>query len=143
MRGSVHYKGLLKLLLAARREAERSARFLTDLERSRQDAAGSLDRLDAAIREEEAVALGRADIGFRDFAGYLAGAAAKRAALLQSCRALDAEIVAAREALTSAEIERRKLDHLVDLVAAAIRSQRRKRENSLLDDAGRRRGQRR
>ena len=90
------------------------------------------------MRTEEAVALGRTEIGFRELAGYLAGADAKRASIIATCRSLDAEIAAARDALTSAEIERRKLSHLADLCAAADRKSRDKREAKFLDDAGRR-----
>lgn len=133
-----HYRGILKLLAVARREAEAASRRLADLEGARASAGDALGRLEAAIRTEEAVALGRTEIGFRDLAGYLAGAAAKRDALIATCRALDGQIAAAREALTAAEIERRKLDHLRDLQAVALRKRRDKREGALLEEAGRR-----
>jgi hypothetical protein len=132
------YRGLLKLLAVARREAESQRRRVDDLEGSRASAGDALRRLEAAIRTEEAVALGRTEIGFRDLAGYLAGASAKREALLATCRALDVEIAVAREALTAAEIERRKFDHLCDLQAAALRKRRDKREGVLLEEVGRR-----
>jgi hypothetical protein len=132
------YRGLMKLLAVARRTSEGQRRRVDELEGARASAGDALHRLEAAIRTEEAVALGRTEIGFRDLAGYLAGAAAKREALLATCRALDAEIAAAREALTAAEIERRKLDHLCDLRAAALRKRRDKREGALLEEAGRR-----
>lgn len=132
------YRGLMKLLAVARREAEAAGRRLVDLESSRKGAGDALDRFEAAIRTEEAVALGRTEIGFRDLAGYLAGAGPKRAALIATCRSLDAEIDAARKALAAAEVERRKLDHLADLRAEALRKRRDKREGALLEEAGRR-----
>lgn len=131
-------KGLIKLLSLARRSAESASRRLADLEAARRSAGDALERLEAAIRTEEAVALGRTEIGFRDLAGYLVGAASKRESIIATCRSLDAEIAAAREALTDAEIERRKLRHLADLSADAVRKIREKRERALLDDAGRR-----
>lgn len=134
-----HQRGLLKLLAVARRAVEAAGRTIGDLEAARKSAGDALEKLEAAIRTEEAVALGRTEIGFRDLAGYLAGAGAKRAALITTCRSLDAELAAAREALTDAEIERRKLSHLADLRADALRKRRDKRDGVLLDDAGRRR----
>lgn len=133
-----HYRGLLKLLAVARREADGASRRLADLEASRMSAAAALERLETAIRTEEAVALGRTEIGFRDLAGYLAGAAAKRDTLIATCRSFEAEIAVAREVLTAAEIERRKLDHLRDLQATALRKRRGKREGALLEESGRR-----
>ncbi len=134
-----HVRGLLKLLAVARRSSDAASLTLANLERSRQDAVAALEQLEAAIRNEEAVALGLTEIGFRDFAGYLAGAGVKRSAILATCRSLDAEIAGAKDALVVAEIERRKLDHLADLAAAALKKRRDKRENALLDEAGRRR----
>ncbi len=136
--GTRQYRGLLKLLALARRESEGCRRRVDELEALRAGAEDALDRLEAAIRTEEAVALGRTEIGFRDLASYLAGAAAKRDALVSTCRALNSDIVAAREALAAAEIERRKLDHLCDLQATALRKRRDKREGALLEEAGRR-----
>ena len=133
------YRGLLKLMALARRSAETASRRLAELEASRRSVGKALDLLEAAIRTEEAVALGRTEIPFRDLAGYLAGAAEKRAGLMATCRSLDAEISAAREALAAAEVERRKLDHLADLRAERLRKRRAKRESLLLEDAGRRR----
>ncbi|MDZ7628208.1 MAG: hypothetical protein U5J99_07335 [Parvularculaceae bacterium] len=138
-----HHSSLLKLLAIARRNGDSQALALADLETSRRDAAAALDRLEAAIRTEEAVALGRTEIGFRDFAGYLAGATAKRAAILASCRTLDEAIAGARARLKAAEIERKKLEHLVGLAAAGLKKRRDKREGAMLDDAGRRRNARR
>jgi flagellar export protein FliJ len=133
-----HLRGLLKLLGLARRGVEAAGRALADLDRSRRHAGDALERLEAAIRTEEAVALGQTEIAFRDFAGYLAGAGAKRAALVETCRTLDAQIAAAKAALVAAEIERRKLDHLVDLAAGMLKKRRAQRENAALDEAGRR-----
>jgi flagellar export protein FliJ len=132
------HRSLLKLLALARRTAETASHRVADIEASRRSAHEALERLEAAIRTEEAVALGRTEIGFRDLAGYLAGAASKRSALIATCRSLDAEAAAAREALTAAEIERRKLGHLADLRAALLRKRRARRDQSQLDDAGRR-----
>lgn len=131
-------RGLMKVLAVARRAAETASRKLADAESSRKSAGDALDRFEAAIRTEEAVALGRTEIGFRDLAGYLAGAVQKRAAMIATCRSLDAEIDAAREALAAAEVERRKLSHLADLHAEAVRKRRDKREGALLEEAGRR-----
>ncbi len=136
--GERKLRALLKLRAVARRQVTAAARTLAGLEQARGEAMRSLERLEAAIRTEETVALGRAEIGFRDFAAFLAGAAAKREALLQSCRSLDHEINGSREALHAAEIERRKFDHLVDQVAARRRANANKREVALLDEAGRR-----
>lgn len=133
-----HYRGLLKLLSVARRTAEGARLTLAERQKALARAEEALAGLEAAIRTEETVALGRTEIGFRDLAGYLAGAEAKRAALIATCRALEGEISVAREAITAAEIERRKLDHLTDLAAEALRKKRDKREVARLDDAGRR-----
>ncbi len=132
------YRGLLRLLAVARRAAETASRAVADLEASRRTAEDAIEKLEVAIRTEEAVALGRTEIGFRDLAGYLAGAGSKRAALLATCRSLDAEIGAARKTLTEVEIERRKLGHLASVQSEAMRKRRDKREGALLDDAGRR-----
>jgi flagellar biosynthesis chaperone FliJ len=132
------YRSLLKLLAVARRTAEAERRKLVEREAARASAADALERLEAAIRTEEAVALGRTEIGFRDLAGYLAGAGSKRAALIETCRALDGEIAAAREAVSLAEVERRKLDHLVERAADTLRKRRDKKEAAALDEAGRR-----
>lgn len=134
-----HHRGLLKLLAIARRNQESEALALADLEAARRETAAALDRLEAAIRMEEAVALGRTEIGFRDFAGYLAGATAKRDAILASNRTLDAGIAGAKARLRLADIERKKLEHLVDLAAAALKKRRQRRDGAMLDDAGRRR----
>lgn len=136
--GVRHYRGLLKLRGVARRAAETAARSLSDLEKAKSDALAALERLDAVIRKEEAVALGRTDIGFRDFASYLEGASAKRAALLQSCRTLDDEIAAARAGVLEAEIEFRKFDHLAAQFEKRILKSRQKKLGEILDDAGRR-----
>lgn len=133
-----HLRGLLKLLSLARRHVDAAGLRLTSLERSKSDVSDALALLEAAIRSEEAVALGRTEITFRDFAGYLAGAGAKRLSLVETCRSIDAEIDAARAALVAAELERRKLEHLVDLAATALKKRRAKRDNAKLDDAGRR-----
>ncbi|MFN0022776.1 MAG: hypothetical protein ACKVS5_02650 [Parvularculaceae bacterium] len=141
------YKSLLKLLKVARHNAERASRALGDLHASKSGVEAALARLDTAIRAEEEVALGRTEIGFLDLAGYLAGAAQKRAALRATSDGLTAEIAAAGAALEACELERRKLEHLADLMAQDLRKARLKRDNTLLDDAGRRRlaslGQRR
>ena len=137
------HRGLVKLMALARRSAEAASRRLAELEASRLGVGKALDLLEAAIRTEEAVALGRTEIGFRDLAGYLAGASEKRAGLIATCRSLDAEISVARETLALAEVERRKLDHLADLRAETLRKRRAKRESLLLEDAGRQRAARR
>lgn len=136
--GAQEFRALLKLRAVARRLVEAEARSLAELARARTDALQSLDRLEAVIRTEEAVALGRMDVGFRDFAAYLAGASAKRTALLQSCRTLDAEIEAKREAVVKAEIEVKKLDHLAGQFETKVRKTRRKKDGEALDEAGRR-----
>lgn len=133
------YKSLLKLLKIARRNAERASRALGDLQSSKSAAEAALARLDTAIRAEEEVALGRTEIAFLDLAGYLAGAAQKRAALQGTCDGLTKEIAAASAALAACELERRKLEHLADLMAQDLRKDRLKRDNALLDDAGRHR----
>lgn len=132
------HRGLLKLLAVARRTAETASRRLADLQSSRRTAGEALDTLEAAIRTEEAVALGRTEIGFRDLAGYLSGAASKRKTMIATCCALDAEIDAAREALISAEVERRKLEHLANLRAEIVRRRRNRRDGALLEETGRR-----
>jgi flagellar export protein FliJ len=132
------FRALLKLRAIARRLVQSESRALTELERARTDALASLERLEAAIRTEEAVALGRTDVSFRTFAAYLSGAAAKRSALLQSCRLLDAEMDAKRQAVLEAEIEVKKLDHLADQFEGRRRKSRHKRDAEALDDAGRR-----
>ncbi len=136
--GAKEFRALLKLRAVARRHVQSASRSLTELERARTDALQSLERLEAAIRTEEAVALGRTDVGFRDFAAYLAGAAAKRTALLHSCRMLDREIDAKRRAVADAEIEVRKFDHLVGQIEGRLRKSRQKTEDAALDDVGRR-----
>lgn len=136
--GAREFRAILKLRAAARRRVQSESRSLAELERARSDALQSLDRLEAAIRTEEAVALGRTDVSFRDFAAYLNGAAANRSALLQSCRTLDAEIAAKRQAVVEAEIEVRKLDHLAGQFEERFRKARRKKEGEALDEAGRR-----
>lgn len=136
--GMRQFRALLKLRAVAGRSVEAAARSLKDLEQARAEAGRALDRLEAAIRLEETIALGRAEIGFRDFAAYLTGAAAKREAIIASCRSLEREIAAQREVLAAADLERRQFDHLVDQIAVSIRQRRQKAENARLDDAGRR-----
>lgn len=136
--GARQFRALLKMRAVARRSLASAAQSLAGLERAKADVRQSLDRLDAAIRTEEAVALGRADVGFRDFAAYLSGAASKRTALIQSGRTLDAEIATMCAAVLEAEIELKKLDYLTDQFEARIRKSLRKREAVALDDAGRR-----
>jgi flagellar export protein FliJ len=132
------FRALLKLRAVARRHSESAARNLAELERTRSSALLSLDRLESTVRTEEAAALKHSNGGFRELAAYLDGVSVKRAALLQSCRSLETEIASACEALVEAEIERRKLDFLVDQYGARSRKRRQKQEGDLLDDAGRR-----
>ncbi len=129
-------RALLRLRAMARRNVQVESRFLADLERARSDALLSLENLEAVIRTEETVALGRTEVGFRDFAAYLAGAAAKRTALLQSCRILDAEIATKRQAVVESEIDVKKLDHLTSQLEGRLRKTRRKKEDDGLDEAG-------
>lgn len=136
--GERQVRAFLKLRAVARRQATAAARSLAGLEAALAETTRSLEMLEAAIRTEESVALGRAEIGFHDFAAFLTGAAAKREALLRSRHTLDREIEASREALRAAEIERRKFDHLVDQIAAQRRASTRRREGAILDEAGRR-----
>lgn len=136
--GTREFRALLKLRAAARRLVQSESRSLWEFERARSDALQSLDRLEAAIRTEEAIALGRTDVGFRDFAAYLAGAAEKRTVLMQSCRTLEVEIAARRQAVIEAEIEVKKLDHVASQFAGRLRKVGRKKEGETLDEAGRR-----
>lgn len=136
--GARQFRATLKLRSVARRTLASATRSLIELERAKTDVLQSLDRLESAIRKEEAVALGRTDVGFRDFAAYLSGAAAKRTALLQSGRMLDGEIAAMRETVIGAEIDLKKFDYLADEFEARLRKRLRKQESILLDDVGRR-----
>ena len=137
--GLRQFRAMLKLRAIARKNLEFAARALADAERARNGVLQSLDRLEAAIRTEEAVALGRTEVGFRDFAAYLAGASLKRTALHQSRQTLDAEIAALREAVLTAEIELKKFDFLTGQFEARLQKRLRKEQADVLDEAGRQR----
>ncbi len=126
---------LAKLLKVARMNAEKASRRLGDLEAARQQADASLRLLADAISDEEAAAQAAEIVGFAQLAGYLAGAAQKRAALIETGAKIAIETIAAERDLADAYAELKKLEHLVERSQLSLERGRRKTENASIDGA--------
>lgn len=128
---------LARLLKIARSKTDETSRRLAFLEASLEHTQETLDLLADAIRSEESAARSAEAVGFLHLAGFLAGAAKKRAALLETRSAIRSEIAAQRALLEEAFGEMKRLDHLSGAAAARIAEDERKRENSLIESAAR------
>lgn len=126
---------LLKLLKVARARTDEAGRRIAELQSALGLTEASLQLLADSISSEEAAARAAETVGFFHLSGFLAGAAAKRATLLETRAAIDAELQSARARLADAFSEMKKLEHLADRSRIAAAASRRKRENALLDDA--------
>lgn len=128
---------LSRLLKQSRLRAEEMGAHVADLQAARASVSVLLNRLDEAVRAEEAAAVGEASINLADLARYLEGAAIKRAALAQTCERLDLEIAAARQQLDEAFIEMKKLEHLIGISKRVAQRRRSRSELAAIDDVAR------
>ena len=126
---------LVKLLRLSRMKADDCGRRIAELETARRNADASLRLLADAVSSEEAAARAAEIVGFAQLAGFLAGAARKRAALEATKTQIDEEIEVARGDLHALYSETRRLEHLVERARLAAERRNRRAEAELMSDA--------
>jgi len=126
---------LARLLKVSRSKSEEASRLVSGLERAREKTIASLKLLEDAVSSEEASARAAEVVGFIHLAGFLAGAAAKRATLGGTLAKIDAELPEARLDLEAMFAETKKLEHLVDMARAASEKRDRRRAAGLMDES--------
>lgn len=126
---------LAKLLKISRSKSEEASRIVAGLERAREKTLATLKLLEDAVSSEEASARAAEIVGFVHLAGFLTGATAKRAALMETLAKIDVELPAARQDLEAMFAETKKLEHLVDIARAAAEKRDRRRAAGLMDES--------
>ena len=126
---------LVKLLKIARMKADETGRRIAELETARLKTEAALRLLDEAVSNEEAAAKAAEIVGFAQLAGFLAGAARKRAALEATRTQISAEIEAARNDLETSYSEVKKLEHLIERSRLAAERRDRRAEAARMSDA--------
>jgi flagellar export protein FliJ len=117
-------RAFAKLLKLARRKTEQAAQRLAALDNALARVDQSLQLLRAAVSSEEETAKTAEIVGFAQLAGFLAGAAHKRAALLETRSTITRQQDEARADFDRLRLEMRKLEHLVE----RARGRRRRRD---------------
>lgn len=117
---------LAKLLKIARVKAEEAGARLANLRAADLRSQSALRLLADAVSSEEAAAQAAETVGFMQLAGFLAGAAQKRAALEATSKQIAAQIELAKQDLDASFAETMKLEHLIESArrAAARRAKR-------------------
>ncbi|NWG92943.1 MAG: hypothetical protein HXY21_10635 [Parvularculaceae bacterium] len=124
-----------KLLKVSRTRADEAGRRIGDLEAALARTQEALHLLAESVSSEEEAARAAELIGFTQLAGYLAGAAVKRDALLKTRADILTELQKARSALAEAFAEMKRLEHLVERSRLAAAGRKRKVEAAALDHA--------
>lgn len=127
---------LAKLLKVARTKAEGAGRQMAALEAALARTDEALHLLAESVSNEEEAARAAELVGFTQLAGFLAGAAEKRSALMKTRADILCELQTARPALAEAFAEMKRLEHLVDRSRLAAAGRKRKAESAALDSAG-------
>ncbi len=112
-------KAILKLARIARARVDEAQAHLADLEAARVSAETSIDWLSRAVGAEEA-GVAASPAAMADLARFLEGADLKKKALAATRDRLAGEIVGARDALSDAFGELKKLEHLVEIKRRAM-----------------------
>ncbi|OFX00410.1 MAG: hypothetical protein A3E78_15955 [Alphaproteobacteria bacterium RIFCSPHIGHO2_12_FULL_63_12] len=126
---------LLKLLKISRLKADETGRRIANLEAAWVKTDASLKLLADAVSNEEAAARAAEVVGFAQLAGFLTGAARKKATLEATKTQIAAEIESARGDLEDLFIETKKLEHLVDRARLAAQRRDRRVEAASMSDA--------
>lgn len=125
---------IVKLLRVATSKTDDASRRLAALRSAHAGVTQSLRVLADAISGEEEAAKAAEVVGFMQLAGYLAGAAQKRAVLESSAASLAAEIDATEGLLQEAFAETKKLEHLIERARLQTDKRQRRRDAAVLDD---------
>ncbi len=128
-------RSLAKLLKVARMKTDAASARLSDLRAAAAEADAALSILTRAVADEEAASAAAEIVGFRQLAGYLAGAESKRSSILATQQLIAAEIREAEADLHAAFAEVQKLDHVVERSRDAIAKRRQKSELAMQGDA--------
>lgn len=126
---------VLKLLKISRLKADETGRRIADLEAALVRADASLKLLADAVSDEEAAARAAEIVGFAQLAGFLTGAARKKATLEATKTQIAAEIETARRDLDDLFIETKKLEHLVERARLVDRRRDLRAEAASMSDA--------
>ncbi|MFZ5615803.1 MAG: flagellar export protein FliJ [Pseudomonadota bacterium] len=124
-----------KLLKVARAKTDEASRRIGDLQSALEQTQRSLRLLEDAVASEEAAMSAAEIVGFVHLAGYLAGAAQKRAAMTATRADLEAELETARTGLSEAFAEMKRLELLIERARLHAEKSRRKAESGRADEA--------
>jgi flagellar export protein FliJ len=131
-------RAIEQLLRLAKLRADELKAHLGDVEAAKRSSEASLGWLAEAVRVEEAGTAGSL-AAHVDFQRFLEGADVKRKALEATRDRLADEIQSVSAALAEATVEVKKLEHLLEVKAAAAAKANAKAEAAALDDEGLRR----
>lgn len=122
--------GLQKLLKLARCDADALRADLADIERARSSAENSLAELQLTLKREEL----KSEQDPKTFADFADGARMRRHNLRTTLMTLESSYMHARERLSAAYAEIKKLEHLISMQDRARGKVQRKREQVMMDE---------
>lgn len=127
-------EALRKLLKVARAKTDEASRRIADLQSALDQTARSVRLLEDAVASEEAAMSAAEIVGFVHLAGYLAGAAQKRAALTATRADLEAELETARTGLGETFAEMKRLELLIERSRLHAEKRKSKAESGRIDE---------